>query len=245
MSVFGGPDIVTDGLVLHLDAANRKSYPGSGNTWYDLSGYDHHVTKDSTYQPTYNTNGYFSFTGGQNFETRSANISFGSEITMICWYRQTGAGLAGSAPRLLEISISSATNPSHGNAIVVDTDYSVRGWIDTQGSSYGRLEQLDSISGLTGNIWRMLSYTYAGVSGSSKMYYNGSVQSLIRTVPGTTNDIDDGNNITIGAISDFAVYQHNQHYFVGDISMCHVYNKALSAAEIRKNFEAVKGRFGL
>ena len=37
MSVFGGPDIVTDGLVLHLDAANRKSYPGSGSTWYDLS----------------------------------------------------------------------------------------------------------------------------------------------------------------------------------------------------------------
>ena len=38
MTVYGGPDIVTDGLVSHLDAANTKSYPGSGSTWYDLSG---------------------------------------------------------------------------------------------------------------------------------------------------------------------------------------------------------------
>jgi hypothetical protein len=35
MSVYGGPEIVTDGLVLCLDAANRKSYPGSGTTWTD------------------------------------------------------------------------------------------------------------------------------------------------------------------------------------------------------------------
>jgi hypothetical protein len=38
MSYANGPRIVTDGLVCCLDAANRKSYPGSGTTWYDLSG---------------------------------------------------------------------------------------------------------------------------------------------------------------------------------------------------------------
>jgi hypothetical protein len=36
--MFTGPNIVTDGLVLHLDAANTKSYPGSGTTWFDKSG---------------------------------------------------------------------------------------------------------------------------------------------------------------------------------------------------------------
>lgn len=44
MSVKGGPDIVTDGLVFNLDAANRKSYPGSGTTWYDLSGNNNNGT---------------------------------------------------------------------------------------------------------------------------------------------------------------------------------------------------------
>ena len=38
MSVIGGPNIVEDGLVLSLDAANTKSYPGSGTVWSDLSG---------------------------------------------------------------------------------------------------------------------------------------------------------------------------------------------------------------
>ena len=42
-----GPRIVTDGLVLHLDAANRKSYPGSGSTWYDLSGNGNNGTINS------------------------------------------------------------------------------------------------------------------------------------------------------------------------------------------------------
>ncbi len=36
--MFTGPNIITNGLILELDAANRKSYPGSGTTWTDLSG---------------------------------------------------------------------------------------------------------------------------------------------------------------------------------------------------------------
>jgi hypothetical protein len=38
MGVYSGPEIASDGLVLSLDAGNRKSYPGSGTTWTDLSG---------------------------------------------------------------------------------------------------------------------------------------------------------------------------------------------------------------
>ncbi len=38
MAFHHSPRIVTDGLVLYLDAANSKSYPGSGTNWYDLSG---------------------------------------------------------------------------------------------------------------------------------------------------------------------------------------------------------------
>ena len=33
-----GPNVVTDGLVLYLDAGNTKSYPGTGTVWYDVSG---------------------------------------------------------------------------------------------------------------------------------------------------------------------------------------------------------------
>ena len=59
-----GGQIVTDGLVLCLDAANKDSYPGSGTTWYDLSGNGYNSTAAGTVGPTFNSNGYFEFTGG-------------------------------------------------------------------------------------------------------------------------------------------------------------------------------------
>jgi hypothetical protein len=37
MSLSHHPNIVRNGLILYLDAANKKSYAGSGSTWYDLS----------------------------------------------------------------------------------------------------------------------------------------------------------------------------------------------------------------
>jgi hypothetical protein len=59
MAVSAGPKIVEDGLILYLDAANERSYPGSGTTIYDLvNNYN-----STMYGVTHNTNGYFSFAG--------------------------------------------------------------------------------------------------------------------------------------------------------------------------------------
>ena len=44
MGIAAGPDIVQSGLVLDLDASDKNSYPGSGTTWYDLSGNKNHCT---------------------------------------------------------------------------------------------------------------------------------------------------------------------------------------------------------
>ena len=53
MSAFGGPNTITDGLVLNLDAGNSKSYPGSGTTWFDKSGFGNNGTLING--PTFNT----------------------------------------------------------------------------------------------------------------------------------------------------------------------------------------------
>ena len=66
MALAHSPRIVTDGLVLALDAANTKSYPGSGEIWYDLSGNGYNATRtnNSGYggQVTHNSSGYWDFT---------------------------------------------------------------------------------------------------------------------------------------------------------------------------------------
>jgi len=64
MAVGYNPRIVTDGLVLALDAGNTKSYPGSGTSWTDLSGNGRNATVNGS--PTF-TNGYFDITSDSTY----------------------------------------------------------------------------------------------------------------------------------------------------------------------------------
>ena len=51
MGLSHSPSIITQNLVLCLDAANSKSYPGSGTTWYNLipGGVNGTLTNGPTY----------------------------------------------------------------------------------------------------------------------------------------------------------------------------------------------------
>ena len=86
MGTFGGPDIITDGLVLSLDAASTRSYPGSGSTWSDLSGNNHDFTIDST-GFTYNAGGWFDMANGGI--TNTENITDATACTFVFWIRTT------------------------------------------------------------------------------------------------------------------------------------------------------------
>ena len=68
MSYSNGPTIVTDGLVLALDAGDRNSYPGSGTTWNDLAGSNNLTLYNS---PSFSSNngGHFLFDGANDYMT--------------------------------------------------------------------------------------------------------------------------------------------------------------------------------
>jgi hypothetical protein len=80
-----GPRIVTDGLVLCLDAADRNSYPGSGSTWYDLSGNNYNGTISGATFTTFNNNGVFYF-------YQNDSISF-SSLSMASYPGTISAGV--------------------------------------------------------------------------------------------------------------------------------------------------------
>ena len=88
------PSIVTDGLVLCLDAANTKSYPGSGTTWTDVSGEGHDGTL--TNGPTFNSDygGNIVFDGNTNGEeitgVHNSELNLRNDLTVECWFRRTG-----------------------------------------------------------------------------------------------------------------------------------------------------------
>ena len=82
------PKIVTSGLVLALDAANPKSYPGSGTTWSDLSGNSRNFTLDTS-GITWNSGGYFTLAdGGMSY---SSSITTSTSCTLVFWLRTTDA----------------------------------------------------------------------------------------------------------------------------------------------------------
>lgn len=91
MSIFAGPNIVKDSLAMYIDAGNSDSYPGSGTTWYDLSG--NGLNADLTVAPTYDSNGYFVFDGVDDYATAASGlqtvISSATEFTVFAWANVT------------------------------------------------------------------------------------------------------------------------------------------------------------
>jgi hypothetical protein len=81
------PKVVNDGLVLYLDAANTKSYPGSGATWYDLSGNDNNG--ELIANPEYNTanNGNIILNGSTQYVTcgNSSSLNLTSSGSLSIW----------------------------------------------------------------------------------------------------------------------------------------------------------------
>ncbi len=227
MGISYNTSIVREGLVLYLDAANPKSYSGSGTAWYNLIDNSSFTSYGS---PTFSINSFY-FTGYKNFSKTGLSIPLTSEITMSCWYKQTAAGLG--SPRLIETYQSgSTTYASH--CLAIDTDGSIRCWLDKSGATNSRFITLDDPTAYLFNIWRNLSFTFS--SPDAKLYVNGNVTQSASIVE---TDIDDINTIYVGAAQD------TSNYFTGYISNVSIYNRALSASEIQQNFQATRSRYGI
>lgn len=85
MGAYGGPNIITDGLVLSLDAGSTKSYPGTGTTWYDISGNgnDHGIVNGPTF-----ANGAFTMNETQGFNIGSMPTT-STTGTIVIFYKTT------------------------------------------------------------------------------------------------------------------------------------------------------------
>lgn len=226
MSLSHSPSIVTNGLELYFDAANIKSYPGSGTAWKDLTGSG--VTTTLTNGPTYSSanGGSILFDGTNdvaNATTSIVNKPIGSEITVSCWIRP--ARTSG------QYSVF-CTNRSN--------DTATNNWIFYQHTSDGAISfhgtnQNKSTYIPTVNVWINVTNTVTS-TGVSTLYVNG-VSTFVVTgysfIGGTPSRLGIGANP--GA----------SEAFQGNISQVSIYNRALTQAEITKNFNALRGRYGL
>jgi hypothetical protein len=220
MGITYNPRIVTDGLVLALDAANTKSYPGTGTTWTDLSGRGN--TGTLTLGPTYSSanGGSLSFNGSTQYAPIGTSaFPFGSSAgTLSCWAKTNT--ISGSFSWIVSYGTPGA-GQSRFLGINASTYY------------FGGYGDDITASGVPANTWINMVGVYDGTNAS--MYVNGSLVS--GPTAKTWNTV--ANNSQIGR------QVNSTEYWNGNIAQVSIYNRALSAAEVSQNFNALRGRYGI
>ena len=239
VAYYGG--IVTNGLILDLDAAKRDSYPGSGTAWNDISGNRNNGTL--TNGPTFNSSngGSIVFDGTDDYTDCgfiSRNILNNNQFTLNYWLRITGTARGDF------FNIKNFNTPQDDIGFFIDTNnklyayFSVQGVITVNVGTY-----LASVSNTTFN--RNTIYNICVQKDASQkivMYVNGILDN--NTYSTTTNTANVASTqLWIG--SNRSNLTTPIFSFPGNIYQASTYNRALSATEVLQNYNALKGRYGL
>jgi hypothetical protein len=225
------PRIITDGLVLCLDAANRQSYPGSGTVWTDLT--------DSKKGDLTNGPGFSSMNGGSIVLDGSndfVNVPFSAQFptgssarTLCSWFYATS--IAGGR-EIFGIGANSFT----GNRSSL--------WIDASnniGVECANTAVLTSSwSGINNWVYLCSTFESGGNTHSFKIYVNGTQKSV--TLSGSAVTL---NSASTSCVIGTVPAATSAHMFVGNIAQVSIYNRALTAQEILQNYNATKGRYNL
>jgi hypothetical protein len=221
MGISYNPRTVTSGLVLYLDAANSKSYPGSGTTWTDLSGNGNNGTLVNGVGYSGSNLGSLSFDGVDDVVNTSYSPQL-NDFTIIAWFRSTGGTLNYNR--------------------IVDKDYVAGMWLGRQNnianSWGGGVLETSSPFGryitLTDNQWHMIVSRRQGTTHT--IYGDGITNSVSGTVSSTA--------LSTARFSFGNWYNaNNTQRLTGNIAQVSIYNRALTAQEIQQNFNATKSRF--
>jgi len=210
-----GPKIVTDGLVLALDAANPKSYPGSGTTWSDLSGNGNDGTLVNGVGYDSTNNGSMVFDGVDDYISIASQqiLNLSNDFTTTIWYSSIAED-----PQLLYSRYPDGYILGTRSAEWKVTKYGV---VDIYLGENPNDNEVHSIS-----------VVYSSTQGVM-LFLDG----LLVDSSGNTSDLKPTSEMRIG------LAQYGNHY--GNISNVQIYNRALTEAEIKQNYNALKGRYGL
>jgi hypothetical protein len=218
MGLDHSPLIVTDGLQVFLDAGNTRSYPGTGNTAYDLSGLGN--TSALTNGPTFNSSnlGAFVLDGSNDYilVNSQANILSKTAYTKIAY---------------IYISNFSTVNNIISGGFSGQHAFWMFGTNKLNAGHNGAWNTVVGATSLSLNTWYFAAVTYSDSTGW-KLYLNGREDGT----SATTTTFTGNQEIVIGAYS-------SGNNFTGRISNIQVYNRALTATEIFQNYHATKGRY--
>jgi len=224
MGIGYGPRVVTDGLVLALDAADVSSYPGSGTTWTDLSGNGNNGTL--TNGPTYSSanGGSIVFDGVNDYVDCGLSTFQPTAITLCAWVKHTVSTDGG-------IIVKGDVNESTEWGLTFG--YSSPHYLVGRATTFfNQLRYPWTGSLLTG--FHYVCYTMTNNT-SARLYVDGVSVASTNTIGSIGLNTK---NVLLGKWNNYGRLN-------GNISQVSIYNRALTASEIQQNFNALRGRFGI
>lgn len=242
MGFYRGPRVKLDGgLILNLDAGTSRSYPGTGTAWYDLSSEDTVVTLVNT--PTFTSGGkvggYFSFNGADEYATVTSKTAhnnlngYTNSYTIEMWLRSADPTTGNTySARVLEKRGATGAYPFSWQA-----NYTISerlGLFIFDGTNVP-FADAGNTTNLFTNIWRQVVMV-VDFSGDKIIAYrdginvNEGTNTTTANASNTTNFyIANGGALTVHAAMDMAILR--------------IYNTALTATQVKNNFNAMADRF--
>lgn len=233
------PRIVRNGLILHLDAADQLSYPGSGTNWFDLS--DNGKNGVLTNNPTFDTSngGSFVFNGSSNYSTLPANFfthSMSNPFTISFWFKSTQT----TGGTIFGQQLGTDPNVNSGGwvpVVYLRSDGKIRVEPFWTGNTSAAILSLNA---LNNGSWQNITTTFN--LSINVLYVNGVYQSQQNVSSQTSY----GSTYYYFLAGGYAASRSlGTNLFNGNLANFSFYNRALSADEIRQNFNTLRGRFGI
>lgn len=260
MSLGHGASVVRNGLVLQLDAANRKSYQGSGSAWNDVSGNNQNLVLYNS--PIYSSanSGEIRFSNGNDY-ARITNSSVldavGTNGTLDLWFRTMNGTLQTSSNYGRLISIANATGTGSDSSSTQGTNIDYSNFLCLARNDYTQTLALWYKNGSSGpggfgpstitvnsDIYINVVIKMETISTTMRfsLYYNG----VLVTGPTIYNNTpySGATTLTLGMNSMGALgnTMENSNIAIGSFR---AYSRPLSDQEISQNFNAQRWRYGV
>lgn len=235
MAFGNGPRIVTNGLVLSLDAGDRNSYVSGSNTWFDLSGNNYSGSLFNG--PTFSSGsgGSIVFDGIDDRVSRSGSIDTGQNFTVNAWIYPT---LLGTTRRCVVANSYDYIGPNGWNFSTAGGNTNNTFFMAIGADAAFRVAAANTLST---NTWQYITAVVTNGGGTITLYKNGNSTD-------TQSSVINPNTMTY-TLPQFNIgFRHiggTTDPYTGNIALVQIYNRALSQQEVLQNYNAQKSRFGL
>ena len=233
------PAVASTSLLVHLDAANASSYPGTGTTWFDLSGQNNHFTLFNGV--TWNASGFMRLDGVNDFIRSNANLNLAAydQVLVEIWVRSS------VLTNFMAFEHTANWNTIAGGFGLAMHSGGFGTVVNQHHTNHSMSTVVRNYDAAVGTGWSQQVNTFSRVADASGRlaYVNGARVPFV-AVNGWSTSTSGPASFT-NALFFVGSRAGTGSFLDGDVAILRIYGVRLSDAAVSQNFGANRARFGL